>query len=348
MEERERESAKSDVKETAASGVSTTPPPPGREAAPAAAAQREAGDGDADKTDVCSGNFDPLVALYAPAVPLPFPNIRGFNNVAAYESFMKGGRGRAKPENVEKRRRKAMKGVADPERIARLKKLIVNNPVSETGESSSGGGGGGRRRRQKPQKNVLTRMPLCKGSPMGELYRCVEERIRVKVHIRTFKGLRGVCSGFVVAFDKFWNMVSFLAGGSLRPRRPDVAVRSLVLTSPRQAMVDVDETYREPLLGEAFYHEKALTISRLFEKLKLQENPGEENPDARKKASERRPAKPGSPPEEQPGRGGAGTEAKAPGRPTRGSQKYGTVHTRHINQLFIRGENVLLVNPQPL
>uniref|UniRef100_G3Q3D7 LSM11, U7 small nuclear RNA associated n=1 Tax=Gasterosteus aculeatus aculeatus TaxID=481459 RepID=G3Q3D7_GASAC len=292
MEERERESAKSDVKETAASGVSTTPPPPGREAAPAAAAQREAGDGDADKTDVCSGNFDPLVALYAPAVPLPFPNIRGFNNVAAYESFMKGGRGRAKPENVEKRRRKAMKGVADPERIARLKKLIVNNPVSETGESSSGGGGGGRRRRQKPQKNVLTRMPLCKGSPMGELYRCVEERIRVKVHIRTFKGLRGVCSGFVVAFDKFWNM----------------------------AMVDVDETYREPLLGEAFYHEKALTISRLFEKLKLQENPGEENPDARKKASERRPAKPGSPPEEQPGRGGAGTEAKAPGRPTRGSQ----------------------------
>lgn len=98
---------------------------------------------------------------------------------------------------------------------------------------------------------------------MGELYRCVEERIRVKVHIRTFKGLRGVCSGFVVAFDKFWNMVSFLAGGSLRPRRPDVAVRSLVLTSPRQAMVDVDETYREPLLGEAFYHEKALTISRV-------------------------------------------------------------------------------------
>lgn len=49
---------------------------------------------------------------------------------------------------------------------------------------------------------------VCKGSPLGELYRCVEEKIRVRVHIRTFKGLRGVCSGFVVAFDKFWNMVS--------------------------------------------------------------------------------------------------------------------------------------------
>lgn len=30
-----------------------------------------------------------------------------------------------------------------------------------------------------------------------------------------------------------------------------------------QAMVDVDETYREPLLGEALYHEKALTITRV-------------------------------------------------------------------------------------
>lgn len=30
-----------------------------------------------------------------------------------------------------------------------------------------------------------------------------------------------------------------------------------------QAMVDVDETYREPLLGQAFYHQKALTISRV-------------------------------------------------------------------------------------
>ena len=36
-----------------------------------------------------------------------------------------------------------------------------------------------------------------------------------------------------------------------------------VVISLCQAMVDVDETYREPLLGEALYHEKALTISRV-------------------------------------------------------------------------------------
>ncbi|KAG5853471.1 hypothetical protein ANANG_G00073810 [Anguilla anguilla] len=189
--------------------------------------------------DVSSDNFDPLVALYSPQVPLPFPDIKCFNNIAEYESFLKGGRGRAKPENVEKRLRKARKGVPDPERIERLKKLMVNAEPEE-GES------GGRKRpprKQKAPKNILTRMPLHAGSPLGELHRCVQERIRVKVHIRTFKGLRGVCSGFVVAFDKFWNM----------------------------AMVDVDETYRKPLLGDAIHHERALTVTRLFDRLKLQE-----------------------------------------------------------------------------
>lgn len=148
--ERDRESKKPDSKET----VPATGSVPQHESDSLSIA----GADDADKTDVCSDNFDPLLALYSPTVPLPFPNIKCFNNVAEYESFLKGGRGRAKPENVEKKRRKAMKGVADPERIERLKKLMVNNPVPEAeeeGESS----GTPRRRRQKTQKNVLTRMP---------------------------------------------------------------------------------------------------------------------------------------------------------------------------------------------
>nr|XP_046261600.1 U7 snRNA-associated Sm-like protein LSm11 [Scatophagus argus] len=332
MEERERKSVKSDSKETTAAGCPSTL----TVADPKPKTDGEVGDDDAYKMDVCSDAFDPLLALYSPNVRLPFPNVRCFNNVSEYESFLKGGRGRAKPENVEKRRQKAMKGVADPERIERLKKLMVNNSVSESKEGESSGTP--LRRKQKPQKNVLTRMPLCKGSPLGELYRCVQERIRVKVHIRTFKGLRGVCSGFVVAFDKFWNM----------------------------AMVDVDETYREPLLGEAFYHEKALTISRLFEKLKLQESSAGDEPTKKREAQEtgnkNRPAHGTSE------RGRSRTEAdlsdsvktrrdddsvslktQDPGvRHKKDSQMYGKVHTRHINQLFIRGENVILVNPQPL
>ncbi|XP_026214430.1 U7 snRNA-associated Sm-like protein LSm11 [Anabas testudineus] len=322
MEESERKSAK----------------PAGTEAKEAPEHEPEAcgegGDDDADKLDVCSDKFDPLKALYSPTVTLPFPNIKCFNNVSEYESFLKGGRGRAKPENVEKRRLKATRGVADPERIERLKRLMVKNPVPEAEEGESSGR---RRRRQRPVKNVLTRMSLCKGSPMGELFRCVEERIRVKVHIRTFKGLRGVCSGFVVAFDKFWNM----------------------------AMVDVDETYREPLLGQALYHEKALTITRLFDKLKLQDS-SEGDKSAKKHKTPRSTQTSGSShpasgsgsskPESTPSDADetkqdqrASQEAQAPeAAQKKGSQRYGMVRTRHVNQLFIRGENVILVNPQPL
>ncbi|KAM9795344.1 U7 snRNA-associated Sm-like protein LSm11 [Neosynchiropus ocellatus] len=304
MEESERENVNTrDGGETTSS--SDALPAPTRDSD----SGNKASDDESAKIDVCSENFDPLQALYAPSVPLPFPNIKCFNNVAEYEGFLKGGRGRAKPENVEKKRQKAMKGVVDPERIARLKGLMVNAP-KEPGEEGESSRSTPRPRRQKPQKNVLTRMPLCKGSPLGELYRCVEEKIRVKVHIRTFKGLRGVCSGFVVAFDRYWNL----------------------------AMVDVDETFREPLFGEALYHEKALTISRLFEKLKLQGSSGAADRSARH-ADDRKKV-----------------TSKSEGERRQSSQKserkdpevYGKVHTRHVNQLFIRGENVILVNPQPL
>lgn len=40
-------------------------------------------------------------------------------------------------------------------------------------------------------------------------------------------------------------------------------LEKLTMLCLHQAMVDVDETYREPLLGEALYHEKALTVTRV-------------------------------------------------------------------------------------
>ncbi|XP_062855981.1 U7 snRNA-associated Sm-like protein LSm11 [Trichomycterus rosablanca] len=298
-----------------------------------------------EKLDISSDQFDPLLALYSSQVPLPYPDVKCFNNIAEYESFIKGGRGRAKPENVEKKLRKARKGVADPERIERLKRLMVNNPTEE-GEGS----GKKQTRKQKPRKNVLTRMSLHEGSPLGELNRCVQQRVRVKVHIRTFKGLRGVCTGFVVAFDKFWNL----------------------------AMVDVDETYREPLLGQAFYHEKALTVTRLFEKLSVQERQelstvqkdsgkggkvkGSSKQDKRTtehqlaaRSSTARAQEPSQAQERSVTSQVAKSTAVFQGSDASSKQKlkaskprveYGRVRTRHVNQLFIRGENVLLVNVQ--
>ncbi|MEE6478252.1 hypothetical protein FKM82_011793 [Ascaphus truei] len=289
---------------------------------------------EAGSLDVSSELFDPLLALYSPRTPLPFPGARCFNNLAEYESFLRGG-GRARGRGAQRGgRRKGRKPEPDPGRVDRLKQLML--PVEE-------GAAPVRPRRKKTPKNVLTRMPLLAGSPLGELNRCVQDRIRIQVHIRTFKGLRGVCSGFLIAFDKFWNM----------------------------AMVDVDETYRKPVLGKAFYNEPQLTLSRLFERLDLQESglqPSIESQEASSKkppfhTSQRGPNTEKHPPSStrgfekktaQPSDGTVGSEGDRKGHTGDKCQKrtrhrhpkvdYQQVFTRHMKQVFIRGENILLVH----
>lgn len=205
------------------------------------------------------------------------------------------------------------------------------------------------------------------GSPLGELHRCIREGVKVNVHIRTFKGLRGVCTGFLVAFDKFWNM----------------------------ALTDVDETYRKPVLGKAYERDSSLTLTRLFDRLKLQDSSkkdadsksavedstlsrysqtstwkvasvwGRDDTDRGSRQRSR------SVPSSLQASGRAESRSEFSGRTmrTEGSSAGGTlsrattlsrgqarkkkpkpkvdyqqVFTRHINQIFIRGENVLLVH----
>ncbi|NWY57450.1 LSM11 protein, partial [Chionis minor] len=203
------------------------------------------------------------------------------------------------------------------------------------------------------------------GSPLGELHRCVRDGVKINVHIRTFKGLRGVCTGFLVAFDKFWNM----------------------------ALTDVDETYRKPVMGKAFYAEPQLTLTRLFDRLKLQESSVRKGADSKtvseepaltndsqtlglKVGSGRARAEEERERQKRLGRAGekkmpgenlhlaargeadvgggtahaegasaGGTRARSQSRRKRRPKvDYQQVFTRHINQIFIRGENVLLVH----
>ncbi|XP_018419634.1 PREDICTED: U7 snRNA-associated Sm-like protein LSm11 [Nanorana parkeri] len=166
---------------------------------------------------------------------------------------------------------------------------------------------------------------LHEGGPLEVLYRCVQERLKVNVHIRTFKGLRGVCSGFVVAFDKFWNM----------------------------AMVDVDETYRKPVLGKAFYNEPQLTLTRLFDRLKLQESGSQSS--THETGTDRRTsirdhsrsslAPGGSTAVQDQGQSGiSGDKPKQRARRRKEKTDYQKVYTRHMKQVFIRGESILLVH----
>ncbi|XP_066129251.1 U7 snRNA-associated Sm-like protein LSm11 isoform X2 [Saccopteryx bilineata] len=309
------------------------------------------------RLDVNSDSFDPLLALYAPRLPpIPYPNAPCFNNVAAYETFLRtggrgGGRGRARgadpasgapaaaaagPSSRSRRRPDAH--APDPERIERLRRLMV---VKKEGDEADGESRRAPGRARKAPRNVLTRMPLHEGSPLGELHRCIREGVKVNVHIRTFKGLRGVCTGFLVAFDKFWNM----------------------------ALTDVDETYRKPVLGKAYDRDSSLTLTRLFDRLKLQDSSKKEadsksavedstlsrySQTSTWKASTREESR-----SELSGRtmrtegssaGGTFSRATTLSRGQSRKKKkkakvdYQKVFTRHINQIFIRGENVLLVH----
>lgn len=135
------------------------------------------------RLDVSSYSFDPLLALYAPRLPpIPYPNAPCFNNVAEYESFLKGGRtgrGRARGTGepasagtstgtstgagTSSRARRRAAPTPDPERIQRLRRLMV---VKEDTDGTAGSRRQGPGRSKKAPRNVLTRMPCecCGGS----------------------------------------------------------------------------------------------------------------------------------------------------------------------------------------
>ena len=42
---------------------------------------------------------------------------------------------------------------------------------------------------------------------LGVLRRCVEQRLMIRVWTRNYRYVRGICVGYLVAFDKHWNLV---------------------------------------------------------------------------------------------------------------------------------------------
>ena len=44
--------------------------------------------------------------------------------------------------------------------------------------------------------------------PLRILYNCIERKMQLKVWTRRLKGLRGVCVGYLIAYDKHLNLVS--------------------------------------------------------------------------------------------------------------------------------------------
>ncbi|XP_037056555.1 U7 snRNA-associated Sm-like protein LSm11 isoform X2 [Peromyscus leucopus] len=308
------------------------------------------------RLDVSSYSFDPLLALYSPRLPpIPYPNAPCFNNVAEYESFLKGGRtgrGRARGTGepasagtstgtstgagTSSRARRRAAPTPDPERIQRLRRLMV---VKEDADGAAGARRQGPGRSKKAPRNVLTRMPLHEGSPLGELHRCIREGVKVNVHIRTFKGLRGVCTGFLVAFDKFWNMLFDrlkLQDSSKKEADSKSAVEDSTLSRYSQTSTWKVASVWGRGDTDRGSHKRSRSVPS-----SLQASAREES---RSELSGRTTRTEGS------SAGGTFSRATTLSRGQSRKKKrkpkvdYQQVFTRHINQIFIRGENVLLVH----
>lgn len=140
------------------------------------------------------------------------------------------------------------------------------------------------------------------------------------------------------------------------------------------ALVDVDETFRKPILGKAFYNEPVLTVGRLFDRLRLQEESKGKEPVS--KLTEQTGSLPKRLVESGAGlddskslscaamqetadsanqsersfkqtgleAGSCGKEKQKRKRRGRPKVDYQQVSQRHVKQLFIRGENILLIS----
>jgi len=145
--------------------------------------------------------------------------------------------------------------------------------------------------------NILQRMRTAyKDSPLEDLSHCVDEKRKVKVWTRNYKEVRGVMTGYLLAFDKHWNLV----------------------------LRDIDEVFLQPkkvkipFLREVGLNENLPDIPAKVPK----EKKGESAP-VQKEATEK-----------------SGEKKKKRRKKAKSSSE-----RRHVDKLFIRGDNVVMVCP---
>ncbi|XP_050738188.1 U7 snRNA-associated Sm-like protein LSm11 [Eriocheir sinensis] len=144
-----------------------------------------------DELDFTSGRFNPARALATPDAPLPDPEAETFEDLYRFREAVHGQR-----LNVEQE----IPGVLGPGGIPRPQVRQVPADRQFTPEQGLLRGRGRRRAR-----NVITRMDEMTG-PLALLRQCRDNNTRVKVYTRNHSEVRGVLTGFVVAFDKHWNL----------------------------------------------------------------------------------------------------------------------------------------------
>ena len=182
-------------------------------------------------------------------------------------------------------------------------------------------------RPRRPLRNVLTRMDEVEDGPLSLLRRAVRDGIRIRVWTRAHVYIRGICSGFLVAYDKHVNL----------------------------AMTDVDEEFLIPKTTRDAEHDRMRKRKRRrrlreLERKNMMETGEEEEEE--KELSEMKYDDEGKEEEESchaepaPDFGEWGTNETPLLTSSKSKRifKFGQVNKRHIGQLFIKGDNVVMVS----
>ncbi|XP_067673160.1 U7 snRNA-associated Sm-like protein LSm11 [Haliotis asinina] len=274
-----------------------------------------------DELNLFSSNFDPLRALYSTNTPVQFPDVRVFNNVAEYESKVHG-KGRAGQGSQVSMPSQTASGPKTPSQ----KPSAPDRQVLQMPDASMHSA------KRRMLRNVLTRMDQSFISgPLSILRRCVQEKLQTYIWTRSACSVRGILKGYVVAFDKHFNL----------------------------AMIDVDEVYRIP----SVCRKKMKKMRDIKQDHQAQEKSADvemEEADARATPcsdDQRRHSKP-----ERLSFTQTSHHSTSRTRSHQTSSKVSHCETplpceaawlglrpedvqwRHVNQLFVRGDNVVLVN----
>ncbi|XP_028413218.1 uncharacterized protein LOC114536061 [Dendronephthya gigantea] len=157
-----------------------------------------------------SASFNPLLALYSKNLQPPFPNARILNTICEYAKSLKEVKNEEKDNDVanrlkniaENRLAKLRNRKRDPSKLEHLMKVkSQTDGIVEKVTMLE------KAKRKGKQMNVLERMEVkYKEGPLSVLYNCIEKKAKLKVWTRRLNGLRGVCVGYLVAFDKHMNL----------------------------------------------------------------------------------------------------------------------------------------------
>lgn len=156
--------------------------------------------------DPRSPKFDPRRALYDKHTPLLSPDAKQFNNLCEFENYLQGKDAISlKKANEAKQKEKAqLPGIIAVRAAAQAREAVRKAAILQKTEGPSEKSRTQERRLR--QTNVFTRMEGFKQGPLSLLRRCVEDRLRVVVVVRAAVAVRSRCRGYVVAFDKHFNI----------------------------------------------------------------------------------------------------------------------------------------------